>query len=357
MKSAVAIAVALCFAAPSVFSQAVVQMYADRDNTLYQSSSGALSNGIGTAFFCGVTANGLKRRGLIHFDIAGNVPAGATILAATVTLEMNQTAAGPLTINLFRLNADWGEGTSFPATGNGGSGSPATTNDATWLHRFYPSVFWSTPGGDFSASASASASVWLGGFYNWSSSLLAIDVQNMLNSPATNFGWMLKSPETLVGDAKRFTSREEVVPQGWPRLTVTYTAPPAASVTNLGFGCSALFLNGIGQPTLGNSSFAFSASGAPPGSAAYVIPSSALAGSPLSLGGGCFFDLDIASSLALIDGGYSLGPITVNGAGGAVFAAPIPPAGGLHGLSAVFQCVVVGATVSSSNVLSLVLGS
>ena len=40
-----------------------------------------------------------------------------------------------------------------------GDGAPATPNDATWRHRFFDSVFWTTQGGDFSATVSASQSV------------------------------------------------------------------------------------------------------------------------------------------------------------------------------------------------------
>jgi len=68
-----------------------------------------------------------------------------------------------------RLLADWGEGTSNATGGLGeGGGGPATTNDATWVHRFYSTQLWNTPGGDFAAAASATTTVSDIGNYSWS---------------------------------------------------------------------------------------------------------------------------------------------------------------------------------------------
>ena len=55
------------------------------------------------------------RRGLIQFDVAGNVPAGATITGVQLTLFLGQVAGTDMTprdIGLFALGADWGEGTT-----------------------------------------------------------------------------------------------------------------------------------------------------------------------------------------------------------------------------------------------------
>ena len=84
------------------------------------------------------------RRGVLAFDIAGSVPPGSTITSVSLTLNMSRT---PLvharTVELHRLLADWGEGSSEHAA-NEGQGAPATTNDATWRHRFYNTIFWTT---------------------------------------------------------------------------------------------------------------------------------------------------------------------------------------------------------------------
>ena len=47
------------------------------------------------------------------------------------------------TIELHKLMVDWGEGASN-ANGKEGQGAPATTNDATWRHRFYGATFWTS---------------------------------------------------------------------------------------------------------------------------------------------------------------------------------------------------------------------
>jgi len=93
---------------------------------------------------------GELRRGVLAFDITGNVPAGSTITSVTLTLNMSKTPSNTArTVELHRLLADWEEGTS-QASGEEGTGAPATPNDATWRHRFFDTIFWTTQGGDFS---------------------------------------------------------------------------------------------------------------------------------------------------------------------------------------------------------------
>lgn len=346
-------------AAATLPAQGVIHLLPSKDNTLFQSTSGTLSEGAGTGIFCGVTSQGKKRRALTAFDVAGNLPAGATVLSASLVLTMEQTSNGPLDIDLRRVSADWGEGTSVASggSGGGGAGGPATPGSVTWIHRFYPSIMWTTAGGDFSATVSATVSVWQYGPYAWSGAQVTADVQDMLDNPATNFGWVLKSPEAISGWAKKFASRETLDPTAVPRLEITYLAPPSASVTNLGFGCNGIQFSATGLPTVGNAAFALAVTGGAPGAGAYVIAADGVAASPWYLGGGCFFNLDVPSALNYVAMGTFLGPIAIDFAGQATFAVPIPPAFPLHGLAIDLQCVMVVATVSTSNVLALVLGS
>lgn len=343
--------------AAEVSAQGVINITTDKDNTLYESTTGTVSNGAGVAFFCGRTNMGKRRRGLIHFDVAGNVPAGATIVSVALTLEMNQTAGGPINIDLRKVLADWGEGTSAPAMGNGGSGAPATTGDATWLHRFYPTVLWAATGGDFDAVASATLSVWQGGYYTWSTAQMAIDVQNWLNSPATNFGWMLKSPETIIGDSKRFGSKEEYFPISWPKLVITYLAPPTSAATDLGLGCNGIQLTPIGVPSVGNSTFTLDLTGAQPGLLVIGVVSDGFVPYVLDLGGGCFFSLEPVSAINYLNAGILLGPLITDNLGHAPFLLPIPPSALFHGITADVQCLVFGTTATVSNVIALVIGS
>jgi hypothetical protein len=132
-----------------------------KDNTLYvyDPAEGDHSNGAGFHFFAGETAMSELRRSVLAFDIAASIPPGSTITAVTLSLNMSRTMSDTArTIELHKLLADWGEGTSI-APGEEGDGAPATPNDATWRHRFFDTIFWTTQGGDFSATVSASQSV------------------------------------------------------------------------------------------------------------------------------------------------------------------------------------------------------
>ena len=200
-----------------------VTLGASRDNTLYFDNGGALSNGAGDYFFAGLTGGGLSRRGLLAFDVAGALPAGATIDSAELTLEMSRTNSGPQTVQLRRVLSDWGEGAS-DASGEEGGGAPSAPGDATWLHTFFPSDFWLSAGGDFDFTASASQSIDQIGTYTWGSTPeLVADVQGWLDDPATNFGWLLLGNELAAGTAKRFNSRENSLPASGPELTIEFT--------------------------------------------------------------------------------------------------------------------------------------
>jgi hypothetical protein len=200
-----------------------------KDNTLYQSAAGDISNGAGDSFFAGLTNGGLIRRGVIAFDIAGNIPAGSTINSASLGLTMLQTNSGAQTVELHPLSADWGEGTS-----NGtGQGAPATTNDATWVYRFFnTTATWTNVGGDFVSTASASASVGGFGSYTWGSTTqMVTDIQGWLNSPTSNFGWLVLGNETAPASAKRFASKDNPTPANRPTLTIDYTASTSSAST------------------------------------------------------------------------------------------------------------------------------
>jgi spore coat protein A, manganese oxidase len=216
------LAVALGGIAPNLARADVININPVKDNTLYEyvPADGDLSNALGDHFFTGETAVGELRRGVLAFDIAGSVPAGSTITSVTLTLNMSRTPSNDARIvELHRLQADWGEGTS-QASGQEGAGAPATTNDATWRHRFYNSIFWTTQGGDFFGTVSASQSVAGIGSYAWTSAQMAADVQSWLDNPATNFGWLVLGDESAGATAKRFDTRESATP---PVLTIQYT--------------------------------------------------------------------------------------------------------------------------------------
>lgn len=221
----IAAAGALCEAAAAD----VATIGASKDNTLYEAVDGAYSNGAGDGFFVGRTNAGLLRRGVITFDIAAAVPAGSTITAVTLKLHMSRSSTGSQTINLYRMTSSWGEGISV-SPGTGGAGASSEANDATWIHRFYPTTLWTNVGGDRVGTSSGSKSIAGVAFYTWGSPTqipqMIADVQSWLNTPAQNFGWMLIGNEGTNHTSKKFDSRENPTVANRPVLTITYTPPP-----------------------------------------------------------------------------------------------------------------------------------
>ncbi len=205
--------------------QATQILYPMKDNTLIESPTGDLSNGAGPALFVGRTnqpRNSL-RRGLVAFDVAGAIPAGAKIQSVVLTLTLERTHAKAERIELRRLRKDWGEGNSNHP---GGRGAPATRSDATWLYTFFEQAVWSQPGGDFVRQASAVQAVDNRDRYRWGTTPRMVkDVKRWLKSPETNFGWLLIGNESVPKTAKRFASRENGDELAQPQLAVTYTLP------------------------------------------------------------------------------------------------------------------------------------
>jgi hypothetical protein len=208
---------------------------ASKDNTLYESPTGSTSNGAGNFLFAGRNSQSTNsiRRGLLAFDLT-SIPAGSTINAVTLTLHQDSPHLAPESISLHRLLEDWGEGTST-GLGNGG---PATPGDATWIHRSFNTLTWSTPGGVFLPTPSASTLVGGNGFFSWSSPTLVADVQSFVNNPSGNFGWIVLGNEGVPSSAKRFHTREETEPAFRPNLLIDYTPVPSPGVVALGLACA-----------------------------------------------------------------------------------------------------------------------
>lgn len=193
------------------------------DTSIYQ-SSGTVSNGAGEHLFSGRTQTAGLRRALLRFD-PSQIPAGSTITAATLDLTLTLTVGVDGEGALHRVTESWGEGTS-DAGSPGGNGIAATAGDATWTHRVFPDVAWSTDGGAFESTASGVTAITTApGLKTFASSAgMVSDVQAWLDQPSINFGWVLLCDEPITGNARRFASREAAASTR-PRLTVTFTPP------------------------------------------------------------------------------------------------------------------------------------
>lgn len=189
----------------------------------------------------GIPNGGARARGLFRFDIAGGVPAGSTIDSARFRLTVETTPPGnqPSDFTLHRMLVPWIEGTK--GTPEKPGGRPATAGEPTWNHRAVPATTWGatdTPGGeegsDYSATVSATERMLSAErTYEWDLNSTGIaDVQDMLDNPAANHGWMLKSDaESTPKTARRFFMKETLTDRPDrvgppPELTIEFTPPP-----------------------------------------------------------------------------------------------------------------------------------
>src|SRR6184192_4395688 len=108
------LAAALGGIGPSLASGAIININPSKDNTLYEfvPADGDRSNALGDHFFAGMTAEGFIRRGVLAFNITGSIPPGSTITGVSLSMNMSRTISDTRTIELHKLLADWGEGTS-----------------------------------------------------------------------------------------------------------------------------------------------------------------------------------------------------------------------------------------------------
>ncbi len=199
--------------------QQTVVLTPSRDNTLFEEAQGERSNGVGVHLFAGATASDSRRRALLAFDIAAQVPPGSRITSVTLTMHVSMTITGSQPMALHRVSANWGEGLSNAGFSRDGIGARSRPGDATWVYRFFPESLWSTTGGDFERTADA-ATVINGASGTWESAAMVARVQQWLDEPATNFGWIVIGNEDESTTAKRFDSREMQPAVSQPTLTI-----------------------------------------------------------------------------------------------------------------------------------------
>jgi RHS repeat-associated protein len=139
------------------------------------------------------------------------VPAGVTVLDTELSLwgGVGSFGTGTATYNLHKLNRSFNE--TVASWNNAGVGTP-----------------WTTPGGEFNAQVLASQSGFVVGdepkWRNWKGPNLNAAVQGWVNTPSSNFGFLLKTAnETTAAQRTLFMSSEAVEPAFRPRLTITYT--------------------------------------------------------------------------------------------------------------------------------------
>ncbi len=213
----------------SLLSAVTVQLGADHDNTIYDVLPGDISNGAGQYIIAGgATGNAAARRGLVSFDVASaGIPVGSTILDVVFSMNLSATIGGSAAVSVHKLLTTWGEAGS-DAPSNEFDGAAAQQFDATWLFSRFDSAAWSNAGGDFSGS-SASVSVDAPGIYEWIGGGLIGDVQEWLDDPGLNHGWLIHGSE-VAGNLKGFDSRDSTNAVLRPTLEITYEEPVLPSI-------------------------------------------------------------------------------------------------------------------------------
>src|SRR5512135_1788032 len=153
---------------PAARADFIATLTSSKDTMIFQNNPDN-SLGGGIVMYAGTNSAPSIRRGLVAFDIADNIPQGATIESAQLKLTYaaasggggggggggNTGAPNLFDIGIYRLLANWGEGTVGAGTGTSGvgQGQPAKPGDATWSDAVSNTIPWSHPGGDFVSTA------------------------------------------------------------------------------------------------------------------------------------------------------------------------------------------------------------
>jgi hypothetical protein len=217
--------------------KAQVSEVATKDNCIYNNRT-SNSNGGGSAYTAGAVATtGYIRRVLVAFeDLTDLVDPSEIDTADVYKVELKMwyvqgsggtTGARPL--YLHKATADWGENTSTIAS-SPGVGTAAGTGDATWLKSFYNTVSWTTAGGDFISTASASITIpanTAGSVITFtgtasSNAQMLSDVRKWIMNDNQNFGWIILGDETgATNTAAMLSSKDQEIYQK-PTLYIYY---------------------------------------------------------------------------------------------------------------------------------------
>jgi hypothetical protein len=206
-----------------------VSLTAGRDNSIFSEVEN--NSGGASLIVVGMTGAGVARRSLLWFDVAAAVPHNSTIVSAALRLNLTNASLSGITdvdVTLHRLLGRWGEGTGG---GVPGTGEPPAEGDSTWTYRQFNTQPWNAAGGDFNAVASAGTSIGrVLGPHDFDSTVdLVADVQQWLNNPDTNYGWLMLGNESQIRTARQFASREHAEAAMRPQLTIEYQLPVVPS--------------------------------------------------------------------------------------------------------------------------------
>jgi len=140
-------------------------------------------------------------RSVIKFDIDGLIPANAGVTNAYLTLKIDN-AAGVTDVTSYLLTRGFVEG------------------EVTW-NSYSTGNGWTTPGGDYSTSASSQISITSAGVYSFK--LTNSIVQGWIDNPADNYGLLLKAANEITYMNRIHGDSSNVVTEtDRPKLTIYY---------------------------------------------------------------------------------------------------------------------------------------
>ncbi|MBK7948871.1 MAG: hypothetical protein IPK00_09035 [Deltaproteobacteria bacterium] len=212
-----------------------VSITSKKDTTIYATSPTA-SNGRGQSLWASIGTPAGELRSLIAFDLASDIPAGATILDARLELTPLAPTVGGTPVDLYAISPDpsepWLEGTSDAARDESVPAAPVD-GAATWTHRSWASALpkgpWTTPGGDVIGPRLVRATIAGQPTLVLSSPELVAHVAALHASSGVADGFLV----TTVEGSARFASDEDPSPANRPRLIVDFspaTAPISGTI-------------------------------------------------------------------------------------------------------------------------------
>jgi hypothetical protein len=167
------------------------------------------------------------RRSLMRWDLSA-LSGDITIDAATVELDRYHTyMENDTEIALYRVTSDWLEGTG----NNFWPDASYVPDGATWLTATLTTP-WTTPGGDYDATALDQLTISTGTAYGWIRLDATDAVQAWVGGSASNYGLLLR-PLSGEWTDHHFYSREAVTETLRPRLVVTYTTGASAPTLDI----------------------------------------------------------------------------------------------------------------------------
>ncbi len=257
------------------------------DGTLYEDFFGDLANGAGGQAFVGDNASNEIRRAVLRFDFS-MAPPGQRVSKATLEFSVDRMSpSGPSSrpMGIHRLHTPWTTGDS-DAGDPGGGGEQPEFGDATWIHSSYPGSFWGTLGGDFDPVMTTGVTINSMTRYSISNVDLRDDVQNWIDNPGQNHGWLFKMNDEGSNSVVRIGTSENMDFALRPKLILEFN-------TFTSF-CSPADPNSTGLPTRLIGGFG-SGSGSdlhlegydgPPSQFGYILVGTGFAEPGISLGSG-----------------------------------------------------------------------